>query len=123
MAVKNTPTIRTIISGDELSQKDISETFTLSEKIEVQYILDSLDSAETLNFDFVDIVKSIVFNSTGTYTITITMLDSNVIPFEVTGVFKLNPTASFRALIDTIAISTTSTTSTTINVSIYGEAA
>lgn len=121
MAIKNTPTIRTVITGDEMSTRDISETFTLAEKLEAQYILDSEDSAVTIDSSFIDNVKTILFNSTGTYIVTVTMLDVNVVPFEVSGVFKFNPTAAFRALIDTISVSTNSTTSTTVNVAIYGE--
>ena len=120
MAIQNIPTIRTTVSGEGISSKDISETFTLAEKLEAQYILDSVHTPIVLDESFIDNLKTIVFNSTGTYTITFTMLDANVIPFEVDGVFKFNPSVAFRALIDTISVSTTSTTSITVNVSAYG---
>lgn len=120
MAIQNIPTIRTIVSGDGISSKDISETFALAEKLEAQYILDADHDPVVLVESFIDNLKTIIFNSIGTYTVTITMLDSNVVPFEVSGVFKFNPTAAFRASIDTISVSTTSTSSITVNVSAYG---
>ena len=104
MAIRNTPTIRTVITGDDMSSKDISETFTLAEKLEAQYILDADHAPVVLDESFIDNLKTIIFSSTGTYTITFTMLDANVVPFEVSGVFKFNPTAAFRALIDTISV-------------------
>ena len=121
MAIRNTPTIRTVITGDDISSKDISETFTLAEKLEAQYILDALHVPVVLDESFIDNLKTIIFSSIGTYTITFTMLDANVVPFEVSGVFKFNPTAAFRALVDTITISTASTANITVNVSAYGQ--
>ena len=121
MAIRNTPTIRTVITGDDMSSKDISETFTLAEKLEAQYILDADHAPVVLDESFIDNLKTIIFSSTGTYTITFTMLDANVVPFEVSGVFKFNPTAAFRALVDNISISTASTANITVNVSAYGE--
>jgi len=121
MAIRNIPTIRTVIAGDDISSKDISETFTLAEKLEAQYILDADHAPVVLDESFIDNLKTIIFSSTGTYTITFTMLDANVVPFEVSGVFKFNPTAAFRALVDNISISTASTANITVNVSAYGE--
>lgn len=120
MAVPATPTLRTVISGDNLTGLDTSETFTLNEKFESQYVLKSTDSAVTIDTSYIDTIKTFIFNSTGEYTITITITGGITIPFVVSGLFKFNPSATFRSSITSMTLSTTSVDNITINAYIYG---
>lgn len=120
MAVSALPTIRTQISGDGLTLLDQSDQFSLAEKLETVRYIKNTDGKVAIDFSFIDTVKTLFLQSTGTYIVEITTTAANVIPFEITGVFRLDFTPAFRATLSSITIETDSTTNITVNTRIYG---
>lgn len=119
MAIIQTPSIRTVITGDGITSLDNSVSFTLSEKLEATRLLKDTDGSVLLDYSYINTVKSFYFYSVGTYTVTLTV-GTEIIPIEVNGTFRLDPTPAFRDLITSIALSTSSTTDISISVRVYG---
>jgi len=122
MAITQNPSIRTIIQGDKITSLDQSTSFILSEKLEASRMIKSTDGEVILDYSFIDTVKTIYLYSTGTYKITLTV-GSTILPIEVTGAFRLDPTTTFRDSINSVSISTSSTTDILVDIRIYGVAA
>lgn len=122
MAITQNPSIRTIIQGDKITSLDQSTSFILSEKLEASRMIKSTDGEVILDYSFIDTVKTIYLYSTGTYKITLTV-GSTILPIEVTGAFRLDPTTTFRNSINSVSISTSSTTDILVDIRIYGVAA
>jgi len=126
MAVIELPSIRTVITGVGVTQFDSSTSFSLTEKLEAAIYIKSTDNKITIDYSFVDNVKSLIFNSSGTYTVEITTTSTDVVPvvtvmqFQVSGMFRLDLTQAQRALISAIKISTASTTNILVDVRAYG---
>ena len=119
MAITQNPSIRTIIQGDKITSLDQSTSFILSEKLEASRMIKSTDGEVILDYSFIDTVKTIYLYSTGTYKITLTV-GSTILPIEVTGAFRLDPTTTFRDSINSVSISTSSTTDILVDIRIYG---
>ena len=127
MAVIASPTIRTTISGDNISAFDKSTTFTLAEKLENIYYVKASDGNLAIDFSKINNVKSILLYSTSNFTLNATIdigtaetPNEVVIPFTVTGNFRLDPDSAFLAKLKSISIATISTTDITVYVNIYG---
>lgn len=129
MAIVQTPTIRTVISGDGITALDKSTTFTLLEKLETTRQLIDTEGDVEIDFSYIDKVKSFYFESTGVFTVTIEHTSDDLIPvvstipFEVDGgVFRFDPTAAMQTAITGLTLSTSSTTAISVNIRIYGVA-
>lgn len=127
MAVQTLPTIRTIITGDNITGFDKSTTFTLAEKLENIYYVKASDGNLVIDFSKINNVKSMLFYSTSNFTLNLTIdigtvetPDEVVIPLTLTGNFRLDPDSALLAKIKTISIATISTTDITVYVNIYG---
>lgn len=127
MAVQALPTIRTVISGDNITGFDKSTTFTLAEKLENIYYIKSTDGNLVVDFSKINNVKSILFYSTSSFTLNLTIdigttetPNEVVVPLTLTGNFRLDPDSALLAKIKALSIATISTTDITIYVNIYG---
>lgn len=127
MAVKNLPTIRTVLSGDNITSFDQSLTFTLAEKLENTYSIISTDSPITIDISKINNIKSIIFNSTAAYTVTLSIDIGTtetpnvvVVPFSITDTFRLDASSALISKISSIQLSTISTTAIYVSVFIYG---
>lgn len=127
MAVQTLPTIRTIISGDNITGFDKSTTFALAEKLENIYYVKALDGNLVIDFSKINNVKSMLFYSTSNFTLNLTVdigtvevPNEIVVPLTITGNFRLDPDSALLAKIKAISIATISTTDITVYVNIYG---
>jgi hypothetical protein len=128
MAVQALPTITTIISGDNVTAFNKNIQFTLAEKLENVLYLKSSDGNVEIDYSKINNIQSILFYSTSTFTINIsidigTVETPNIVivPIETTGNFRLDPTTALIGKISSITISTASTTDITIYVNVYGK--
>lgn len=122
----NTPKIRTVISGDNITQLDTFTSFTVTEKLERDQLIKASDGLVTIDYSYINNPRSIVLQSLGSFVVTITYTDltpvTHVIPFGINnGMFRFDPVEGFD--IDSIKISTASTTDLLVNTRIFGIAA
>lgn len=127
MAIVSLPTIRTQLTGDNITVADRSTSFTLGEKLENIYYLKSADGTLSIDISKINNLKSMLFYSLANFTISITVDIGTVetpnvvvVPITTTGNFRLDPDAAFLAKISAISISTVSTTDITVYVNVYG---
>lgn len=130
MAVQALPTIQTIFSGDGITSATRNFQFTLGEKIENVLCVKASDGDITIDFSRISNLASFNFYSTDIFYLKLTIDISTVeapneveIPFQVSGMFRLDPYTDFLSKVKAIAISTDSTTDITVDVRIYGEKA
>ena len=129
MAVTTLPSIRTTVAGENITALDSLTSFTLTEKAEIVQYLKAADGKVAVNLSVIDTIKSILFHSDGVYTVEVTITPlvepttPITIPFEVSGMFRLDPTVAFRGLITSITLSTASVTNITVDTRIYGTVA
>lgn len=130
MAVQALPTIQTIFSGDGITSATRNFQFALGEKIENVLYVKASDGDITIDFSRISNLASFNFYSTDTFYLKLTIDISTVeapneveIPFQVSGMFRLDPYIDFLSKVKAIAISTDSTTDITVDVRIYGEKA
>jgi hypothetical protein len=130
MAVVSLPTIRTQLTGDNITNADRSTSFTLGEKLENIYYLKASDVALTIDISKINNLKSMLFYSVSNFTLSITIDIGTtetpnvvIIPFTTTGNFRLDPDSTFISKVSSISLSTISTTDITIYVNIYGASA
>lgn len=129
MAVIALPTIREIISGDGVTALDQSSSFTLTEKLEAVRYIKASDGKVTIDYSYIDVLKTIMFTSSDVCTVEITTTSTDVVPvvtvmpLEINGTFRLDLTPAFRGLISSIKILTSITTDITVNIRAYGIAA
>jgi hypothetical protein len=119
MAITQNPSVRTIILGDNITSLDQSTSFVLSEKLEASRLIKSTDGEVVLDYSFINTVQTIYFYSAGTYKVTLTV-GPTILPIEVTGAFRLDPTAAFRTSLTSVSISTSSATDILVDIRIYG---
>ena len=124
MATSQTPTFRIIISGSDITGLDETNTFTLENKVETSYTIVDTDGNKTLDFSNIENMKSIIFDGSGIFDVTITVGGgANIISFPCDGSIPmvLPVTQTFMSTVDSITISTTSTTDVQVSVRAYGE--
>jgi hypothetical protein len=123
----NAPSLRCQLSGTSITTFDITSTWTLSNKSEKIYTLSVSDGSQTLDLSNVPNIKLLIFYSETDFICTFNQNDSvsESIPFVIDGgiPFILGTTEDFIASLDSIQISTTSTTEQDIFVNVYGEEA
>ena len=120
MATSITPKLSILVNGEgsvTKLTKEISWT-PMSQKEMVYYIKDT-DSAIPISFSDIDALKILMILAEDNVTITITMIDTNVVTL-VTDNFVITPDSTWLALVDTITVSTTSTTNIKVNINVYG---
>lgn len=122
MATTISPSVRTLISGEGLTSLDSSLSFTLDEKIEISRLLKSTDGSVTIDFSYIDIVKTIYIEADGDFSVSFTAA-ANTINFGVSKAFRLDPTSTFRDTITSMAVSSTSEAGVHITVRVYGTTA
>lgn len=119
----NQPVLLLRLTGEENVQSlNESVSWTPGDKMESTIILNSTDGAKTIDYSLVSSVRTMIFSGNGNFTVTFTVGSSptDVIAFETRDLFVLSPSAAFVATINSITISTTSTTDITIEARIYG---
>lgn len=119
MAILQTPSIRTVISGDGVTSLDRTTSIAVTEKLEAVRYIKSTDLEVPVDYSYIDVVKSMYFYSNDTYTLTFNTSTDSIV-FEVTGEFKIDPTVAFRTSITSLTIATKSTTDIEIDIRIYG---
>ena len=129
MAVQALPTIQTIFSGDGITLSTRNFQFTLGEKVENILYVKSTDGDVSIDFSRISNLASFNFYSADTFYLKLTVDIGTVevpneveIPFQVSGMFRLDPYTDFLSKIKAIKISTDSTTDITVDIRIYGEA-
>ena len=116
------PVLQVKLTGEEnVTQLNQSETWSLSEKVELDYSLTASDGEQTLDYSHIDTVRTIVIYGTGDYYINVTVGSNTEIAFESQDFFVLSPSAAFAATITAITISTDESVAITVKVRIYGE--
>jgi len=129
MAVQALPTIQTIFSGDGITSSTRNFQFTLGEKIENVLYVKSTDGDVSIDFSRISNLASFNFYSADTFYLKLTVDIGTVetpneveIPFQVSGMFRLDPYTNFLSKIKAVKISTDSTTDITVDIRIYGGA-
>ena len=120
-----TPSIQVKIAGDNVTALDTgSVAWTLENKIEKTYSLSSSDGQTTLDLSNVENIVSLIFTGTGNYKVEFSIgSGTNIIDFTVSSThpFVFPTTQTFIDTLDSIKISTDSTSDITISVRVFGE--
>jgi hypothetical protein len=122
MAVVALPNIQTVISGDEITSLLLNNQFELGEKLEAIRYIKSTDGEQSIDFSYINFIKTIMFQSEGAFTLKLVFADASQIVLPILGMFRLDP-GVFTSALSSIVISTVSTTDITINIRIYGATA
>lgn len=101
-----------------VTQLSKSTTFTLDEKLEDSIKLNN--SSRTIDFDYVDNIRTIIVDSDGEFTVSITA-GGSTIEFACQDTFYFTPTPAFRATITDFTIKETNSVDRLINIRIFGE--
>lgn len=129
MAVASLPTIQTIFSGDGITSNTRNFQFTLGEKVENILYVKSTDGDIAVDFSRISNLASFNFYSTDAFYLklavdigTVEVPNEVEIPFQVSGMFRLDPYTDFLSKIKAIKIATDSTVDITVDIRVYGEA-
>ncbi len=120
MASTAQPQVKLSVDSGEFQVTKLSKTvtFVLDEKLEK--IIKLNNSNESIDFTFVDLIRTMIFEATADFTVSITA-SGQTIDFEVTDFFSFTPSEAFRALITDITVKETNSVDVNVNVRIYGE--
>jgi hypothetical protein len=119
MAAATSVSIQTKITGEELvTHLTHTKSFSLEEKLELDISLSN--TSKTIDFSDISNPQAFLFTCTEKIKVIITA-SSQVIEFEIEGIFLFNPTSAFVSLIDSIVVQNTETTAKTIKIRVYGK--
>ena len=101
--------------------KQLNRTITWSPDTQIENVikLRSTDGQKTIDISSIDTVKLMIFSCESASFILEFTVDTNVIQHE-TDLFVLTPTDSFIQTVDSIKLSTSSTSDIEVNVQIFG---
>lgn len=129
MAVVALPSIRTVITGDNIAPFDKTTSFTLGEKLESLLYLKASDGDVSIDYSKINNIAAILFYSASAFTVSITIDVGTteipnvvVIPFTTIGNFRLDPSSALMTKISAISLATASATDITVYTNIYGAA-
>jgi len=97
--------------------------WTPKDKIENTYVMSSITAPKSIDFSSISSMRTMVFSGSGNYIVSITTgvsATAQTIEHETSDLFVFSPTTAMMADITNITISTTSSSSVTIEVKLYG---
>lgn len=119
------PSLRIQLSGTDITSMDVTATWTLQNKIEKIFTMIASDGSHTLDLTNITNLTKMMLYSASDFICTFNQSDSvsESIPFIIEGgtPFIFGTTQAFIDSLNSIQISTTSTTEQDIIVRFYGE--
>lgn len=118
MAAATSVTVKLSVTGSELvTQIANSRNIDLKEKAE--YDISLTNSQKEIDFSYIDNIDTIIFITEDDIKLELT-ISSEVVEFEINGLFVLNPTDAWLATLDSVIVKNDKSTEKTVKVRVYG---